>query len=272
MKTTPYDPALYAPSRSASLVAGPGAVDDRTAQEYWDRGFLAVADVFTPDEVAGYVEEIETLSSGKDKRISRVQEDPGVSPNDEAAASDRVRKLWLTSEEARTVDLPVDHPGLLAIVSRLMEDRAPRLYQTMALLKPPHGGGEKPWHQDHAYFNVPLGQRIVGVWIALDRATVANGCMQLLPGLHLDGPIPHFKRRDWQICDTEILGTESVAAELEPGGVLFFDALVPHGTPVNDSPLRRRALQLHYAPEDAPDWSDEQRMAVFGSEGRDVYC
>ncbi|MFW6213947.1 MAG: phytanoyl-CoA dioxygenase family protein [Spirochaetota bacterium] len=40
----------------------------------------------------------------------------------------------------------------------------------MALVKPP-GGREKPWHQDHACFDLPLDSTIVGVWIALGHAT-----------------------------------------------------------------------------------------------------
>ena len=56
----------------------------------------------------------------------------------------------------------------------------------MALLKPPRGR-EKPWHQDHAYFNLPLDTPIVGVWIALDEATPENGCMHVIPGSHREG-------------------------------------------------------------------------------------
>ena len=37
----------------------------------------------------------------------------------------------------------------------------PELFQDMALVKPAHGR-EKPWHQDHAYFNVAIGTPIVG--------------------------------------------------------------------------------------------------------------
>ena len=35
---------------------------------------------------------------------------------------------------------------------------------------------------------------------------------------------------------------------------------------------RRRALQFHYAPAGAASVSTEQRMAVFGSEGKSVTC
>ena len=46
---------------------------------------------------------------------------------------------------------------LLRLVERLL--RAPeggvRMMQDMSMVKPP-GGREKPWHQDHAYFNYPV--------------------------------------------------------------------------------------------------------------------
>ncbi|MEM8783335.1 MAG: phytanoyl-CoA dioxygenase family protein [Planctomycetota bacterium] len=272
MKTLPYDAALYASQRSAELLPGPDAVDGRAVAQYLDRGFIAVANLLTAEEIERYTRLVEDLSGGRVESYNRVQEDRGVQLDAKSFDSDRVRKLWFTPDESRRFGLPVDHPVIGGVVAQLMEERTPALYQAMALLKPPHGGGEKPWHQDHAYFNVPLGQRIVGVWLALDPATVANGCLHLIPGEHKDGAIPHFVRRDWQICDTDILGKESVAAELPPGAALFFDGLAPHGTPVNDSNQRRRAMQFHYAPQDAPDWTDDQRTAVFGSEGRDVYC
>ena len=142
----------------------------------------------------------------------------------------------------------------------------------MALLKPPHIGREKPWHQDHAYFDLPIGTRIAGAWVALDEATIENCCMHVLPGGHIAGPRPHFSGRDWQLCDTEIIRQQCAAIPLKPGGVLLFDALLPHGTPVNRSGQRRRALQFHYAPNGVGRTSAEERMAVFGSEGRNVSC
>jgi ectoine hydroxylase-related dioxygenase (phytanoyl-CoA dioxygenase family) len=80
----------------------------------------------------------------------------------------------------------------------------PVIEHTKVLIKAA-GAPETPWHQDHAYFNLPEGTPVVGVWIALDDATPENGCMHFIPGGHREGPIAHFNRRDWQICDEEIL-------------------------------------------------------------------
>jgi phytanoyl-CoA hydroxylase len=164
-----------------------------------------------------------------------------------------------------------EHPELLDVVSRVIGAQ-PALFQDMALLKPPRIGREKPWHQDHAYFNLPLDTPVLGVWIALDRATTANGCMTVIPGSHRRGPVVHFQRRDWQICDTDVDPLGSLAVPLAPGGCLFFSSLMHHGTAPNTSDERRRAVQFHYRPASAELTSQEARMAVFGSEGKDVSC
>jgi phytanoyl-CoA hydroxylase len=117
----------------------------------------------------------------------------------------------------------------------------------MALVKPAHVGSEKPWHQDLAYFDWHPAEKVIGVWIALDAATVENGCMFVLPGSHTTGPVAHIHLRDCQIPDERVGIENSVAVPLRPGGALFFHSLLYHGTPPNDSPSSRRALQFHYA-------------------------
>lgn len=77
-----------------------------------------------------------------------------------------------------------EHPLLLDVITRLLGEE-PKMFQNMGLIKPPHLGREKPWHQDKAYFEYPVALPVVGVWIALDEATVANGCMHVQPQGHL---------------------------------------------------------------------------------------
>ena len=139
------------------------------------------------------------------------------------------------------------HPQMIAVLARLI-GATPELFQDQALLKPPLIGREKPWHQDNAYFNLPPETAVVGVWIALDEATPENGCMYVIPGWHRAGPVVHFKRRDWQICDTDVAADAAWTVPLKPGGCLIFHGLLHHGTPPSRSPQRRRALQFHYKP------------------------
>lgn len=182
-----------------------------------------------------------------------------------------VRKFMGFADRNPPLQAIAEHTSLEDVLQRLLGGR-PQLYQDMAMIKPP-GGREKPWHQDRAYFNLAQETPVVAAWIALDEATPENGCMRLVRGGHRDGPVVHFMRRDWQICDAHLASrTRRVAAPMEAGDCLLFDALLPHGTPRNDTAQTRWALQYHYVPVGAAKVPDDERLSVFGSEGKDVTC
>ena len=183
----------------------------------------------------------------------------------------RVRKLMKFVDHHPALKALSEDPGLLALVSGLMGGEPPRLFQDMALLKPP-GGREKPWHQDLAYFNLPAETPVIGLWIALDEATAANGALHVIPGSHREGPRNHFNRRDWQICDTDVPPERDVVVPLPPGGALLWHGLTHHGSPVNHSRRRRRALQFHYRPASSEETTTEERMQVYGGEARGAEC
>jgi phytanoyl-CoA hydroxylase len=269
-----YPEDLYSIDAYAESVNGFDAVDDQQIQNYHDRGYLVVENAYSAKEVQDAIDAMHDLIMGKKPDFGGLLfEKKAADRLDKLTAEERidaVRKLmWFVHEDERFHALAY-HPKLLAILEKMMKAK-PRLYQDMAIIKPPHIGREKAWHQDHAYFQVNLEDRLIGVWIALDEATVANGCMHILPGKHRE-PIVHFSVRDWQICDREILGYKCTAVPLKPGWILFFDSLLPHGTPSNHSGKRRRALQYHYAPEHAKSITLEERLAIFGKDSKDVEC
>ena len=270
-----HDPDLYRAARIAPKHNGLGAIDDAAIEAYRRTGFLAVENAFSPEEVRDALDGLVSLIMGRNPDFKGIWFESGakdILPTLTAEQrQDAVRKLGFFVDHDPGLNHLATHPGLMAVIERLLGAR-PALFQDMALLKPPHLGREKPWHQDHAYFACPIGTPIVGVWIALDEATIGNGCMHLLEGGHHLGPKIHFKRRDWQICDREMMGCEAVAVPLKPGGLLLFDGLMPHGTPHNSSNERRRAIQYHYAPETATKVEDAYRLGIFGSEGKDVTC
>jgi phytanoyl-CoA hydroxylase len=271
-----YPENLYA--YAAVVQALEGIPDDlaSVADQYREAGFVSIDHAFTDDQIEGLIDALTQLTVADLPEKTQLQFENLAAGKIESMASeerlDYVRKLmWFVDLDPR-IEAMAYEPNLIRLVTHLLGSE-PEMFQEMALLKPPGIGREKPWHQDHAYFNLPEGTPVVGVWIALDEATPENGCMHFLPGRHKSGPIPHFNRRDWQICDTEILGNDqAVAAPLKAGGFVIFDGLVPHGTPHNRTNTRRRALQFHYVAKGTPRISTEERMAMFGSEGRDVSC
>lgn len=265
---------LYTPTAVAERLPDWSAVDETALTTFAAQGYLVIERAFDAATVTAAQAAIDSLIMRPDTRRC-LQFEP-TAPGDLAEADlatkrTWIRKLmWFVEHDARLGDMARD-PALTATLTRLMGE-PPVLFQDMALLKPAGVGSEKPWHQDCAYFNIDPAARVVGVWIALDQATPANGCMHIVPGSHRAGPLGHFKRRDWQICDTDIDLGGIVAVPLPPGGALLFSGLLHHGTPPNRSDRPRRALQYHYKNAACEDIPLEQRLAVFGAEGRGAEC
>lgn len=139
-------------------------------------------------------------------------------------------------------------PAVVRRVAALYGDGC-RMIQTMALVKPPEIGSAKDWHQDIPYFPLSETHTCVGVWIALDDATLENGCMQVIPGSHHLGPVAHVQGpTGWRLEPTLCahLAPAVRALPMRAGSALFFDARLLHFTDSNRSRLRRRALQNHY--------------------------
>ena len=274
--STPAPDGLYRYDGLADGVTGFDSVTEREIARFREQGYLVVHEAFAIDRVEDALDGLLDLLAGSSPTFDSVDYESSVDPAtlDGMGAEERqdyVRKfMWFVGHDERLRALSED-PALKRVVRRIIGEE-PMLFQDMALLKPPRVGREKPWHQDHAYFNLELRTRVVGVWIALDQATTGNGCMLVKPGSHRQGPVVHFKRRDWQICDADVDPLGTLAVPLEPGGCLFFSSLMQHGTAPNTSDDRRRAVQFHYRPAGAELTSLKERMAVFGSEGKDVSC
>ena len=272
-----YPEDLYRYTDTAkSEIHGLDKVAENDIRFFHQEGYLVVHDAFTREEIADGLAGITDLINGNNPEFKGLQYENSMQKQpDELSLLERhsyARKLFFFADYDPRTKAMTEHPKLLSALRKLIDAEELTMFQDMALLKPPLTGREKPWHQDLAYFKVPLSTVVVGVWIALDEATVRNGCMVVIPGSHNQGPVTHFKRRDWQICDTDINNNGAVAVPLKPGGCLFFHGLMHHGTPANRPNLRRRALQFHYKASNSPSISEEERLATFGNEGKDVSC
>ena len=211
-----YVPDLYRYDAEAQQVARFTDIGPEQLDFFHQQGYLVIAEAFSPAQVADAADAVYDLIDGKQPEFRGVQLEVSAQGKKLTGAARRkaVRKLMsFVDWDERFRPLATD-PDLLDVLTRLMDD-TPVLFQEMALLKPP-GGREKPWHQDCAYFNYPLGTTIIGVWIALDHADANNGCLHILPGTHREGPVNHFKRRDWQICDTDVQAERDVRRAPRP--------------------------------------------------------
>lgn len=272
----PHASDLYDYAAVAETIDGLDSITDADIARYHEQGFIAVRNAFLPDEVQSGLDGLAELIAGRVPEFQNIQFTAEVRDRlDTLSFQERMdsvrRLLYFVDYEARTKAI-ANHPKLLALTSRLLQGEA-MMFQDMALIKPPNGR-EKPWHQDHAYFELTPETRVVGVWIALDPAGIENGCMRVMPGWHRRGKFSHFQIRDLQICDSDMDGLQEhrVAVPLEPGGCLIFDSYIPHGTPSNFTSMRRRALQFHYHALGAQKISAEERVAIWSGEANNIAC
>lgn len=300
-KATPHDQDLYDSEISTEAIEG-FTIQESHLELYKKTGFLVIRGAYTPKEVEEAKRELYDMTLMDNPECDVVYYEGSIRDhienvenfNDNNATGSTVSSLALGQEVEKIPVLPAQirarfvrkfmgftnqhqplkemafKQDLLDLVEKLIGE-TPVLFQEMAMIKPP-GGREKPWHQDHAYFNLPLNTKVAGVWIALGDVNPSNGCMHVIKGGHLEGPHAHFMLRDWQICDTDILGRKSTALLMKAGDLLIFDAKLPHGTPVNNTEEFRWALQFHYLGRSVVESTDEERLEAFGNEGKNVTC
>jgi phytanoyl-CoA hydroxylase len=242
---------LYTPKTLHTPLPHPSQITEKHIKNYWNDGFLAVENVFSPTEIESAKAGLAHLIAGNNPDFKGIsfEESVDVKNLNPEQREAYVRKLMYFTEFEPRLQALSEHPTLRAILKQLLGTES-LMIQDMALLKPPHVGREKPWHQDNAYFLYQPFHLILGTWTALDEATPENGCMHVIPESHKSGPRPHYHDRDCQLPDELVATERDTVVPLKPGGVLFFNGLLHHGTPPNRSAARRRALQFHYASVD----------------------
>ncbi len=126
----------------------------------------------------------------------------------------------------------------------------PLLLQSMYIFKPPKIGGEVVWHTDHAFLWTDPPS-VKGFWVALEDATIENGCLWCIPGLHNQEPKNRFRRKEtggteMQIFDSTDFPIEKrIPLEAKRGTMVVIHGLLPHWSSVNLSEVSRHAFTLH---------------------------
>ena len=125
----------------------------------------------------------------------------------------------------------------------------PLLLQSMYIFKQPNIGGEVTCHQDSTFlYTEPTN--IVGLWFALEDATIENGCLWVIPGGHSTGLKSRWIRSPdgmkFEIYDNTPWPEEAlVPLEVSKGTLILLHGLLPHRSYENKSSKSRHAYTLH---------------------------
>jgi phytanoyl-CoA hydroxylase len=160
-----------------------------------------------------------------------------------------INKIGHALHERDAVFAAFSHGADWAALAADLGLERPRLWQSMFIFKQPSIGGEVRWHQDATFLHSePI--TVTGFWIALEDASVDNGCLWVAPGGHR-GPLRRRFVRDEaggirfvQLDDTP-WPADAVALEVPAGTLVCFHGLLPHYSAPNRSPQSRHAYTLH---------------------------
>ncbi|MEZ4712354.1 MAG: phytanoyl-CoA dioxygenase family protein [Caldilineaceae bacterium] len=118
-------------------------------------------------------------------------------------------------------------------------------------LKPGRTGAGTSWHTDNAYFQISDPTKGVGMWVALHKATLANGTLHIIPRSHLET----FEHARDLGSDHHITfaadDSRAVPIELDAGGAVFFNYGIGHGTKANNTDAERAGLAYHFLHTDS---------------------
>jgi phytanoyl-CoA hydroxylase len=162
-------------------------------------------------------------------------------------------------------------PEVRELATALVDD--PVLLQSMYIFKHPGIGGEVTLHQDATFLRTEPPS-VVGLWFALEDATIENGCLWALPGGHHDFPVHRFFRRaagggtEFTGDEESIPHADEVALEVRAGTVIALHGALPHRSDANRSPKSRHAYTLHVIerglPYPADNWLQRPGLPVRG--------
>ena len=124
-----------------------------------------------------------------------------------------------------------------------------------------------PWHQDaQVHLEAADPHAIVTVWIPLVDATPANGCLQVIPGVHLRRRV--YWSDGFGVSDQHLPEDEAVTLPMGAGDVLLMDKLIPHRSTENRTDGIRWSLDLRYQRAGTPTGRDDYPAFIARSRSR----
>jgi phytanoyl-CoA hydroxylase len=227
-------------------------ISQQQVDEFKANGFVKGGKVLSDSETAALRARLEDVLEGRSAKA------PEAKRNLLGDGSERVVIQVVNIWEAD--DLFREHlynPRICEIVSRLMGSDVVRVWHDQIQVKPPRVGGATSWHQDHPYWPIIQPADLVSAWVALEDATVENGCMRMVPRSHLWGPhkggtIGTDPESFDPMPDMSLVPAgetvEVVPCEVMAGEVMFHHCLTWHGSPPNSSERPRPAIAVHFMP------------------------
>ena len=224
-------------------------LDEQQWQRFSLDGFLHLGRVLTGPELDALRERAGDLATGTvhNEQVVMALESVGAAGEPAAAAAepDSPGYRQIQGLEHDDVFLPlVAHPLFLEVCARMYAPHAPiSVFSATVLNKPAGQETALPWRQNGGTDWQLDRDPLVTIWVALDDATAASGCVEAVRGSHRGGLLTAdggtLSEQDAELhCDPELI----VPLELPSGHAVLLHSWLIHRSGVNESAAPRRAF------------------------------
>jgi len=234
------------------------------ADFYRQNGYLVVPDLFTAAEMQELQVETTRIFRGKRGPVEGLLE---VAPQmTDAEVLRKYLAIHFPHKLSPMIERSLSHPGIVEVLTHIIGPNV-KCMQSMLFVKGPGKPGQS-WHQDEYY--IPTRDRSLGAaWIAIDDATIENGCLWIIPGSQQSGVImkrvpgrnPEFAESD--TLDISGYGEDRcVPVDVKAGSVVLFHGYVLHSSRRNKTAdCFRMALVNHYmSAESLLPWDQDGKL------------
>jgi len=260
---------------TASAIRSANLTLNESLADFAEQGYIVLRDALSAAELAELRADGARLCRGEHGEIK------GVTPADPAESDEDVMRRYLCIHHPHKLsDVMLRSLSQRRIVEALTEIIGPdiKAMQSMLFMKS-EGKPGQAWHQDE--FFIPTRDRsLTAAWIALDDATVENGCLWILPGSHKRGIIyPDREHDDERFdCTVELFDfpyrdEDAVPVELPAGAAVLFNGYLLHRSLPNSGKHGfRRALANHYmSAQSLLPWGDSaKKVHTAKADYRDI--
>ncbi|MCS7224510.1 MAG: phytanoyl-CoA dioxygenase family protein [Armatimonadetes bacterium] len=213
---------------------------------YRENGFVIIRDFLTPEELEEWREAVmEAVEERGSRRFPWLDKD---SEGYYARVFKQRVNLWQTNDRVKKLMLD---PRLGKMAADLAGVDGIRIWHDQALIKEPWANPTS-WHLDLPYWSFD-SRDAISIWVALDDATLENGCLFFLPGTHKTARLDNVgigpNMADLFEIYPEWKNIEPVAAPMKAGSCSFHNGLVAHAANANMTPRYRRAMTCGYMPD-----------------------
>ena len=154
---------------------------DTQIQSFRTQGFLNYGPVLTADKTRELRDALTRTLSGKSAKSPE-------SIGDISGKNGVVVQIVNEWEVEPAFYHHLFQPEIVTMVAQLMNTDTVRVWHDQVQIKPSHIGGPTIWHQDYPYWPVIAPAELISAWVALEDATIENGCMSMVPRSHTWGP------------------------------------------------------------------------------------